>query len=310
MFKLLCLLTITLSCLSVNAARVLKVKGKAVLIDNDGSNISKGELYYTMNMNNKKIGIIRIMKTKQGKSIAKLLKGKAQPNSPLMKRPTSKAQKKKKKKPQAPKLYSRSKSENKRKSTKRTSNKTGKMGFGFNLGYNSNSSEVSFLDEGTGELVRQDSYTGTSISYELFFDYQVFSKVNLRGTLGMHNFSAEDSANTQCLDADNQPGAACIVDLSYINIDLWARYFLTQSWHNVWLGAGLGILLSPSENSTTAINTEDVGATTLIQIGGGADIDISDKLYLPLTVEYGLYPSSDTVDMSSISFYFGLGYRL
>ena len=126
----------------------------------------------------------------------------------------------------------------------------------------------------------------------------------------MHNFSAEDSENTQCVDQNNQPGAKCIVDLSYINIDVWARYFLTQSWHNVWLGAGLGILVSPQQNSTTALNTEDVATTTLMQVGGGADIRINEKLYLPIAAEYGLYPSSDTVDMNSISFYFGLGYRL
>lgn len=308
MVKILALLTMILFCGSTYAAQVLKIKGKAVLIDNDGSNPKPGELYYLMNINNKKIGIIKIMKTQPGKSIAKLLKGKAQKRAILMKRPSSKATKKstanKKKKQKAPKLYSMSK-----RARKKPSRSESKMGVGFNIGYNSNSSEVSFLDQ-TGALSRVDSYTGTSISYELFFDYDLFKRFNLRGTLGMHNFSAEDSENTQCEDQDNQPGAKCIVDLSYINIDLWARYYITQSWHKIWLGAGLGILLSPSQNSTTALNTEDVATTTLMQVGGGADININKKLYLPITAEYGLYPSSDTVDMSSVSFYFGLGYRL
>ncbi|MGH1469076.1 MAG: outer membrane beta-barrel protein [Bdellovibrionales bacterium] len=280
------------------SAQVTRVKGKAILIDTTGDDIQMGKTYYLIS-NGKKKGIIKVMKLRPGQALAKLLKGKALSGWTLRDRT-------------APNLVAKESApeptlqpvrrRNKKKRTSYSKNK-GKLSIGLAFGYNSNSSDVKFV----GNTPRSDSYTGTSSSYELLADYQLHKKFYLRGSLGMQNFNTEDSTNTLCGNGGNE---VCRVDLGYLNFDIWLRYYLNEGKYRFWGGAGLGILLSPSYNSTTALNEKDLATTTIMQAGAGADLSISDKLYVPLWAEYGIYPSSDTVSMSAVSFYLGLAYRL
>ncbi len=293
-------LILALSTLSFSA-QVHKVKGKAVLVDTTGDDIQMGKTYYLISGGKKK-GIIKVMKLRPGQALAKLLKGKALSGWTLRERRTSK-RKKLVAKENAPAPTLKPVKRYNRKKRKSYSKKDNKLSIGFAFGYNSNSSDVDFV----GVTPRSDSYSGTSSSYELLADYHMYKKFYLRASLGMQNFNTEDSTNTQCGDNGNE---VCRVDLGYMNLDVWLRYYLNEGKYKFWGGAGLGILLSPSYNSTTALNEDDLPTTTLMQVGGGADLSISEKLYVPLWAEYGLYPSSDTVSMNSMSFYLGLAYRL
>ncbi len=301
-------LTSVFSVLSFSA-QVLKVKGQAILIDTAGDDLQIGKKYYLMS-NGKKKGIVKIIKLRPGQALAKLVKGKALSNWTLKERKPVKRKQILAVQEEAPvpklKIAKRHPKKYKSKSSRRDKQKGNDLAVGFVLGYANNSSDVSFV--GTG--ARTDSYSGSSMSYEIIGDMKIFNKLYLRGSLGMQNFLAEDSSNTQCLDSNNVTGVVCKVDLGYMNFDLWLRYYLNQSKYKFWLGAGLGVLFSPKYNSTTALKEEDLSTTTFMQVGGGADVKISDRLYIPLWAEYGFYPSSDTVKMSSISFYFGLAYRL
>jgi hypothetical protein len=291
---------------SVFAAEVLKVKGDAILIDTAGEDIRMGSTYYLMSGTKKK-GIVKIVKLRPGQALAKLLKGTALPRWVLQKRSGTKSRKQvaKKRKPKAPapkSMYSKKKRQQNRKSSNQS-----KLAIGFAVGMNQNSSEVLFNNP-----ERTDKYSGSSTSFELLADYQLFNKFNLRGSLGMQNFSAgEDPNNTNCVNSAGETGQVCLVDLGYMNLDIWLRYqAFSFGRFDFWGGAGLGILFSPKYNATTALKEEDLATTTFMQIGGGADIKLTEKLYAPLWAEYGLFPSSDTVKMSSVSFYFGLAYRL
>ncbi len=253
-------------------AQVLKVKGSAVLIDTDDDNIQIGKLYYLMS-NGKKKGIVRIVKLKKDQALARLLKGKALANWTLKKRniPIKKI-------------------------------KDRKLAIGFALGFNNNSSDVLFKNDSP----RLDSYTGTSISSELLLDFKLHKKLYLRTSLGQQAFYSEDTSNTQCIKQNNTSKAVCKVDLTFTNLDIWPRYHFNKGKYNFWAGLGLGILFNPIPNSTTALNKEDLTTAIFMQAGAGIDILISNKIYVPLWLEYGLYPSSDTVKMNSISVYLGL----
>lgn len=303
-FALIC----TLSSFAFSA-QVLKVKGQALLIDTAGDDIQIGKTYYLMS-NGKKKGIIKVIKLRPGQALAELIKGRALANwtlkerRPVTKKKTFVAAKRV---APTPKLKVVKRKSNKAKSRKSKYKKSSKdLAVGFVLGFGQNSSDVTFV--GTG--ARNDSYTGSSLSYEVITDMKIHNKFYLRGSLGIHNFLAEDASNTQCLDSSGIVGAVCKVDLGYMNLDLWLRYYLTQGRSKFWLGAGIGILFSPKYNGTTALKEEDLATTTIMQVGGGADIRLTDKLYVPLWLEYGMFPSSDTVKMSSISGYLGLAYRL
>lgn len=295
------------------SAEVLKVKGAALLIDTAGDEIKVGQTYYLMT-NGKKKGIIKIVKLRPGQALAKLIKGKALPAWTLRKRSTVTAAKIKKPKAPKPGLSKKSKSPKKRLSRRKKRNSKPssfreRLSFGGAIGLNQNSSDVSFPNDNPP---RNDSYSGSSTSFEALLDYKVNDKFSIRSSLGIQNFEASgDSDNRNCLDSNGASGQVCVVDLSYMNLDIWARYhFYEMSRFNFWAGAGLGILFVPEFNSTTALDEEDLSTTTLLQVGGGADIKITDKVSVPVWGEYGLFPSSDTVDMSAVSFYFGLTYKL
>ncbi len=266
------------------SAQILKVKGPAVLIDTAGDDIQMGKTYYLMSKG-KKRGIVKIVKLRPGQALARLIKGKALANWTLKVRniPTQKISTIK----NPPALHKG-------------------LGLGFALGYNNNSSDVRF----TGTSPRLDSYVGTSVSYELLMDYKFYKKFHLRASLGKQAFHTEDTNNTQCLKQDNILNTVCRVSLSYINLDIWPRYYLNKGKHKFWGGVGISILFNPTSNNTTALDIANLKTTTFMQVGAGIDILASHKLYIPLWIEYGLYPSSDTVKMNSISFYLGLAYRL
>ena len=325
MFRtLLTALLITFLCASYSfGATVSKVKGSGVLIKNPEKKLSVGSYYYLVNSEGKKIGIVQIKKVQPGKSIGKLVKGKARPNLRLVKRKSSKktttsgaSSKKKSKKSSAPPPERIAKKPKKSKKSKKSKSGFGKlfsgdkrMGVGFATGFSSNSSDVTFLNS-SGQSIREDSYTGTSLSFELIFDYELLRKWYIRASLGQQNFETGDENNTQCVGNGGQTGAECIVDLTYINLDLWLHYYFTQNRFKIWAGAGIGLLLAPDGGTTTALNQDDIATTTFFQFGAGADISINDKLYIPVWAEYGLFPPSDTVDMRSISGYVGIAYRL
>jgi|GEM_PF-2285146 len=288
------------------AAEVLKVKGKAILIDTTGDDIKMGALYYLIS-DGKKKGIVKIVKLRPGQALAKLLKGKALPKWSLKRRKSKSKRKvvakKRKGKAPAPKsIYSK-----KKRRKKSVTSDESKLAIGFAIGMNNNSSTVEFVNP-----ARTDNYAGSSTSFELFADYKLYNKWTLRASLGMQNFNAGgDPANTQCIGENNQTGEICLIDLGYMNLDLWARYRAFEYGRfDFWAGVGLGILFSPKYNATTALSEADLATTTFMQLGGGADIKVTDKLYVPLWLEYGLFPPSDTVDMSSVSVYFGLAYRI
>ena len=293
---------------SVFAAEVLKVKGDAILIDTAGDDIKMGSTYYLM-AGDKKKGIVKILKLRPGQALGKLLKGKALPNWVLKKRTARKTVDKKvakKRKPKAPapkSIYSK-----KRRRNKRRRGTESKLAIGAAFGLNNNSSTVQFSNP-----ERTDNYAGTSNSFELIADYNIYNKLYLRGSLGMQNFFAGgDEKNTQCVDPETGDiGLVCQIDLGYMNLDLWLRYqAFSFGRFDFWAGAGFGILFSPKYKTTTALKEEDLSTNTFMQVGAGADIKFTEKLYMPLWGEFGLFPSSDTVDMQSVSIYFGLAYRL
>jgi hypothetical protein len=302
-------------------ATVAKVKGRLVLIKSS-KKMKVGQLYYMVTKSGKKTGIIRIMKSKPGKSIAKLLKGKAMPKLKLVKRKKGKS--------------SKSVAKNrKRKASKRKSPSTGSSVSDLSLfslqrlknvglmgGFNANSAEVDFNDE-QGNGLRKDTYSGTSISFKLFFDYLFSDKLTFRAGVGQQKFEAGgDESNTNCSNASGTT-AVCQVDLSYISLDGWVQYyFLKKPKFNVWAGIGATGLFAPDGGETTALQvetteatetqaaSEGLGTSVLFSVGAGLDFNVTDRLFIPARANYSLYAPSDTVDFSAISGYLGLGYRL
>ena len=75
----------------------------------------------------------------------------------------------------------------------------------------------------------------------------------------------------------------------------------------VWVAFG-GAAKFPLAKSTTALRADDVKMTFTVAGALGLDFFISNKNYIPVSLEYQLFPSSDTVSANSIMLRAGYGW--
>ncbi|MCB0357948.1 MAG: hypothetical protein KDD40_13115, partial [Bdellovibrionales bacterium] len=100
--------------------------------------------------------------------------------------------------------------------------------------------------------------------------------------------------------------SACDVEISYLALDLWGRYVMTQGTFRPWVGIGFNLLF-PSSKASTAIDEESITSTSVFAGGLGFDWFFKSDMYLPVQIEYGIYPSSDTVKANYLAARFGVG---
>lgn len=75
----------------------------------------------------------------------------------------------------------------------------------------------------------------------------------------------------------------------------------------VWAAAGMAIKY-PIGKSTTALRADDIKMTYTIAASLGLDYFINNKNFIPASLEYQLFPSSDTVSANSIMVRAGYGW--
>ncbi len=290
----------------VFAAQVAAVKGKKVLVM--GDDLETNGLYYVVERGKKK-GIIKVLKIKGRKALAKLLKGRAGKGFSLVYRPRkSKSRNQVAKKSQTPSTknydkYSETPSTSFDNSSNYKSNYRSSRKKSFSLGgllaYQQNSASVNYTSGSS------DSLSGSSIGFKVFGDYPLNKKINLRGEFGTIPFNAEVASN-------NCGGSTCSMAISYLGATLWARYMFNPETAKTrfWGGASASLIFPTGTGDTNAVNADDVGSTLIFGLGGGLDYNINEKYYIPVSLEYTLFPPNDEVSANIIGIKAGLGMRL
>lgn len=260
------------------AADITKVKGNKALINLDGIEAAEGDVFFAIDSNGKKKGIIKIDKIKGEKAIGSISKGKAQVGWTLTKRGS--------------KAASQDETVSPSSSKKGFTASTHDSFIGGMVGYGMDSAEVT-LDSGSVA-----SLSGGGISAKGFFDYRLFPNIWFRGFAGIENFNGTGS--NVC------GGATCDVKIMYITFDFWGRYVFSEKEFRPWLGGGF-TLLFPMSKSSTAIEENSITTTSTYGVGGGADWFISKDGFIPMSVEYQLFPSSNSSKAHIIALRFGYG---
>ncbi len=266
----------------VYAADVIKTKGRSVLVDLKGEAASVGDQYYTLNSSGKKSGLIVIRKITGDKAIGRLARGKANVGMTL----SDKVKVSAGSKPNSRPLRTQSK----------TPHHWGVLG-----GYSMDSMKVKVLwqsaDAATGRAKGDQkevaSLTGTGYSAKGLFDYDMGS-FTVRALSGIETYNA--SGVSSCGTGNNQ---VCITEIVYLTADAMARYIFMKEKFRPWAGLGLSLLF-PVSASGTALDPASVGSTWMGILGGGLDYHVSPRLYIPISLEYGLFPPSDQVDATWI----------
>ena len=245
---------------SVEAARILKVKGKKILIDQEGDNLEVGNRLYIISDSGQAQGLVKIVKVKEQKALGIISKNsQAQIGWTLsFERPSGKPNGKEK-----------------------------KLRWGLLVGFG--------LDSMSAELTNDETkMSGYGMSAMGLLEYRLFRTVWVRGGLGYEQFDVSAEEDKFCGDSGDEP---CETSISLLSLDIWARWVPWQKpSFRPWIGLGARIL-HPLSYTTTAI--EEFTTLSIPVFGIGADWHVG-KVVIPIQVSYGQNLMTDDVTFNSI----------
>lgn len=287
--------TVLFLCGQSHAIKILQSKGNKVLFDLEDETLEVDQKLYLLNDSNKKIAIVTVTQSKNGRAIAILNKGKTDGATKveLMDAAPISAE--------APPEEGGT-----------TPTKTGgvfrlkgmKISGLLTIGMNNMGTKQS---DGTLPVPNQEdvALTGTSMGITGAIDYPFANWLTLRGTFGYEPFVV---AGTSTIFAcNNLTSKSCDANINYLAAGGYARFDLTKSKALVWVGAG-GSTKFPMSKSTTALRSDDIKMTFTFALGGGVDYFISNKSFIPASFEYQLFSSSETVSANIMLVRLGYGW--
>lgn len=280
------------------SAQVTQVKNNKVMIDLQQEEAEAGQEFYLLNSDSKKVGLVQISIVKNGKAIGVILKGKSAGDETLELKPGSTGSSEKISEDvntEAEAANSNATSKTYRYNTKK---------FSVLLGSISNSMTAKEAD-GSGRI-EDVQLKGTSLGLSAALDMPVASWFTLRGTAGYEPFKSTGTATI--LGCDNASSTDCTADMNYISFGAYARFELYRvKALMLWGGVG-GTMKFPLSKSSTALKNEDIKLTATYALTAGADYFITNKMYLPFSIEMQTYMPSDTVKASSLAIRAGIGF--
>ncbi|AGH95750.1 hypothetical protein [Pseudobdellovibrio exovorus] len=146
---------------------------------------------------------------------------------------------------------------------------------------------------------------GSSIGLTGIMDMPVNDWLTVRGSLGYEPFNVTGSS--QFLSCDKLTSTDCNAYINYISGGGYARFDLTKGKSLFWVGLG-GTFKFPMSKKTTALLEDDIKTTMTIAVATGMDFFISNKNFIPASLEYQMFQSSDTVKASIIMLRAGYGW--
>ncbi len=266
----------------VFAAQIAKIKGKSVLIDLAGTAAKPGDAFYALSSDGGRKALIRISKIKGDKAIGKIIKGRPAQGMAL-------------------ELRTKSASVAYKNNPYNAENKN-RAYWGGLFGYSRDSMNVDINNSLSGQFLQTVNMTGSGFSGKALLDYELVPQVWFRGSSGLEMFNV--SGGSVCGESNAQ---SCDAKIIYMTFDFLGRYVFKQGRLSPWLGAGVSLLF-PATKSTTALSEASVTTTSVFNIAGGADIVMSQKMYIPLQIEYSIFPKSDEVSASAITFRVGAAF--
>lgn len=291
----LILISLLLSCSSF-AAKIIQVKNGKVLIDLEGEEAAIGDKFFLISSANKKVALATISQVKNSRAIAQIDKGVADGSESIrfVKSSGATPPAKKTKEDDAPvteesiQVYRTGGTKISGVLTLLSNNMTTKQTDGANPV--PNTEDVAMKGSGVG-------LTG-------IIDYPVAPWLIMRGTLGYEPFVA--SGTSQFLSCDGLSSTNCTASINYLSVGGYARFDFTKSRSTAWAALGF-TLKQPLSKSTTALLADDIKTTTTLALAAGLDFFINNKSFIPISAEYQMFQSSDTVAANIILLRVGYG---
>jgi len=285
------------------AATVKAVKGSRVLVQLEGASSSTGEEYFLIDPSTtKRRAIIRIRQIKGDQAIAEVLKGTAQSGFTLQAKARSNVKGSSPRTRKADPTFA-----NPVEDTIVTNSGrfplVAKNSYGVLGSYLSHSMNAKFI--ASPGRTASSSLSGSGFGVGGFYDHTLTDKLMGRAHASYEQFNAQGS--TPLADCDGS--TTCDVKINYLSVYGLAKYQLTSSKYRMWAGGGVGFLLAMSKSSTV-LNASEISTNQVFTAAFGTDIYYSSKNYIPVSLEYNLFPASSTVSASSVVLRAGWAWNL
>lgn len=275
------------------AASVTAVKGKKIMINLEGESTAPGSEFFVLSPNGKKVAIVRITQIKGDRALADILKGAVRMGYSLQARgggggaSTSSS---------ADSYYDKKLS-----ARAHTGNSMGVVG-----GYLMNSMLASFMGGPLGATYKVEaSMSGSGFGALGFYDYAISPRFAFRGMTGVEQYNVAGSINTP----DCTQTTICDVQLMYLSFYGYGKYNLLMDNHKWWIGGGYGYLYALSKASSV-LRADQISANQVFVLSTGFDYRLSAKNYVPISLEYGIYPSSASVKATILYLRAGYAWNL
>lgn len=283
---------------SALAAKVIQVKDKKLMLSLDGEAATSGSEYFVINASGKKVAIIVVKQVKGNKAVAEITKGTARPGYTIAPRPGGSAAGGS---GSAPADSGDSYYEKKLSQRDRNGNSFGILG-----GYLMNTMTATFV---TGNVLNPTRVTanmsGSGFGVLGYYDYMFSPTIAFRGTGGLEQYKVAGSIST----ADCNGTVNCTVDLNYLSLYGSGRWVFLPGKYKGWVGGGFGYLYAIGKASSV-LRQDQITANQIFVLSLGLDVRLSPKNYVPVSLEYGLFPSSDSVKASIIYLRAGYAWNL
>lgn len=275
------------------AARVQKAKGKRVMIQLEGLAVEVGSELFALNSEQKRKAVIRVSAIKGDMALGQVIQGNALEGMLLIiksSQPTS-----------------GSPTGSDRMSDREVMRKSYKQGFGLVGGMAMSSAALTARTK-VGTTIVEDSLAmkGNSFNFKAIYDYHISPSFTVRAGGGLETLSTTGSV-TAGKEAVCSGSSSCTLSLNYLSFEGSAQFNFTSGPTRFWAGAGYAFLMAMSKSNNIS-NLEATSTNQVLFLGSGADIAIGNKGYIPIVVEYGLFPFAG-IQLSGIYIRSGYGWK-
>jgi|GEM_PF-2942074 len=274
--------------LSTFASSISAIKNKQVVITMDTETYQVGQVIYGMT-GSKKTALIQIEKIKGNKALGVITRGHVAVGGTTMERTAPSTQN-----------SNQESSNNERSSVVRRTKWSG----GILASYAMQSASMTV--QTATPASESAKFSGSAMGFKGFVDYDYSSNVTIRGALGLEPLNTKATL-TQSL-CGNGTTNACTFNYNFIALEGAVHYNFVTKPSRYWIGLGYSYLLDGG-HSNNVPNVQLSGSSSqMILFGGGADFAFK-KGFIPVALEYGMFPGGGGVTITSIFFRAGYGWN-
>ena len=304
------LLTVVFFQSTLLAATISQIKGNKILLASE-DDVVVGQEFYVIGTNGKRTGsIIKITSIRGVQAVATVVRGGVLPNQTLQVKTAEKAvaQKNNKREDQPDDEFSMDDISEDEVITEKPNKVYRVSNRKMSLLFNTMSSTMSAREsDGTSPTpqIEDVSMSGTSFGITGTWDIPMNTWFEFRGSAGFEPFVAAGTARIN--GCDNAQSRHCNVNIGYLVAGGYSRFNVYKKARFVtW--AGLGVTARfPLTKSSTAVRTSDLKLTSSYGFAAGAEYFLTNKTFIPFSVEQQYFLNSETVKAALFSLRVGYG---